>query len=226
LRGRVFAPLSFERKVRMELVIADHHVVCREALENFIRHTDEKINVRGASDYGGLINILNECEADFILLDTELPGLPTMDDFANIDLSNTKVRVGILVRDMDATIGIDSVGAHGIFPKSLPGKTLLQRMMHILSGESFVPSDHDYSDYDANVSNFGMRKKKDHSHLTQREKEVLSFLVKGATNKDIARALNLQVVTVKLHVRGICRKMEAKNRTQAALLAKEYGWDT
>ena len=48
-------------------------------------------------------------------------------------------------------------------------------------------------------------------------------LVEGASNKEIARELDLQVVTVKLHVRGICRKLNAKNRTQAALRAQELG---
>ncbi len=60
--------------------------------------------------------------------------------------------------------------------------------------------------------------------LTSREKDILSFLVKGASNKEIASSLGLQVVTVKLHVRGVCRKLGAKNRTQAALIAKEMGF--
>jgi two-component system nitrate/nitrite response regulator NarL len=59
--------------------------------------------------------------------------------------------------------------------------------------------------------------------LTPRETEVLSFLARGAPNKEIASALGLQLVTVKLHVRGICRKLGAKNRTQAALKAKDLG---
>ena len=58
--------------------------------------------------------------------------------------------------------------------------------------------------------------------LTPRECDVLSYLVSGASNKEIANALGLQVVTIKLHVRGICRKLDAQNRTQAALIAKEH----
>jgi len=57
--------------------------------------------------------------------------------------------------------------------------------------------------------------------LTQREKQVLSFLSRGVSNKEIAQALDLQVVTIKLHVRGICRKLGVKNRTQAALKAQQ-----
>ncbi len=59
------------------------------------------------------------------------------------------------------------------------------------------------------------------ARITRREHDVLGHLMKGRTNKEIARELDLQVVTVKLHVRGICRKLGATNRTQAALIAQE-----
>jgi DNA-binding NarL/FixJ family response regulator len=112
----------------------------------------------------------------------------------------------------------------GLFPKTLSTKAFLQGIYQVLAGEKFVP---DQKALIALISsaNDMPRKSPDFYHLTAREKEVIGFLAKGATNKDIARALDLQIVTVKLHVRGICRKLEAKNRTQAALIAIENGWD-
>jgi DNA-binding NarL/FixJ family response regulator len=53
--------------------------------------------------------------------------------------------------------------------------------------------------------------------------EVLNGLCRGLSNKEIARELDLQEVTIKLHVRTLCRKVEAKNRTHAAMIAKEAG---
>jgi DNA-binding CsgD family transcriptional regulator len=55
--------------------------------------------------------------------------------------------------------------------------------------------------------------------LTPREREVLGHLLKGISNKEIASAMHLQVVTVKMHLRGVCRKLGVRNRTQAALKA-------
>lgn len=55
--------------------------------------------------------------------------------------------------------------------------------------------------------------------LSKREVEVLMQLYKGDSNKEIAHTLGLQVTTIKLHVRGICKKLGAKNRTQAVLIA-------
>lgn len=58
-------------------------------------------------------------------------------------------------------------------------------------------------------------------HITKREGDVLQHLVLGRKNKDIADALGVKTVTVKLHVRSICKKLKVENRTQAALKANE-----
>ena len=57
--------------------------------------------------------------------------------------------------------------------------------------------------------------------LTPREQEVLAHLAYGASNKEIAAFLDIKLVTVKLHVSAIYRKLGVKNRTQAALIAHE-----
>ena len=53
--------------------------------------------------------------------------------------------------------------------------------------------------------------------LSAREEDVARLLLRGVSNKEIARALGVEVVTVKKHVGSICRKLGARNRTQAAL---------
>ena len=60
-------------------------------------------------------------------------------------------------------------------------------------------------------------------NLTERETEVLRGLGEGKSNKEIARDLDLQEVTIKLHVKTLCRKLDARNRTQAAMLARDKG---
>jgi DNA-binding NarL/FixJ family response regulator len=61
------------------------------------------------------------------------------------------------------------------------------------------------------------------AQLTPRELDVLKRLCRGMANKEIARELDLQEVTVKLHIKTLYRKIEAKNRTHAAMIAKEAG---
>ena len=55
--------------------------------------------------------------------------------------------------------------------------------------------------------------------LTRRERQVLRAIRAGRMNKEIAGDLHISEVTVKMHVRAICQKLGARNRTQAALMA-------
>jgi two-component system nitrate/nitrite response regulator NarL len=57
--------------------------------------------------------------------------------------------------------------------------------------------------------------------LSQREQEILRWLMEGAPNKVIARKLNVAEATVKVHIKAILRKIGAHNRTQAAMWATQ-----
>lgn len=145
------------------------------------------------------------------------------------------------------------LGAIGYFPKTLSGKSLVEAIQKVLDGESFVPRDSSTGRFmpsyyvddgfgDSSGTSSGVQPflngdsdsfsppsgsvacdAADKVGLTPREREVLVRLAKGEANKEIANYFGLQVVTIKLHVRGICQKLKVKNRTQAALRAKELG---
>jgi DNA-binding NarL/FixJ family response regulator len=123
-----------------------------------------------------------------------------------------------------------ALGASGYFPKTLSGKNMLQAIYKLMQGEFFLPME--YQTDTVMPSHFDdgempaierLPNLPADIKLTRREKQVLEYLLRGIPNKDIAEALSLKVVTVKLHVRGICRKLGVKNRTQAALLAQQNG---
>jgi DNA-binding NarL/FixJ family response regulator len=60
--------------------------------------------------------------------------------------------------------------------------------------------------------------------LSPREQQVLRALCEGKANEEIARDLDLREPTVKLHVKLVCRKLGARNRTHAAMLARDAGF--
>jgi two-component system nitrate/nitrite response regulator NarL len=62
--------------------------------------------------------------------------------------------------------------------------------------------------------------------VSPREADMLRYLVRGASNKVIARELGITEATVKVHLKGVFRKLRVLNRTQAALWAQEHGYDT
>jgi len=63
----------------------------------------------------------------------------------------------------------------------------------------------------------------DHEKLSPREREILGFLARGASNKEIARTLDLAESTVKIHIQGILKKLGMTSRVQAAVYAVEHG---
>lgn len=109
----------------------------------------------------------------------------------------------------------------GVISKKLSCRKILEALVQIDAGSypDFTKPDTgpDFSRHNCVPAKTPLR-----VSLTPRERDVLHHLAQGKSNKDIARALDLQVVTIKLHVRGICRKMGVQNRTQAALTVREH----
>jgi two-component system, NarL family, nitrate/nitrite response regulator NarL len=190
------------------ILIADPHILCREALSNYIMHIEPNIKVEGFGDVEELTLRLKEVNADLAIVDHDLQGWEHI----------SGVKKALLVRSLNHSVVAHS-NMQGVFSRNLSSKMILKGIREILAGGTYFSSD-GIAELTATPDKVEPRS----FNLTAREKEVLSYLVKGQSNKDIARALDLQVVTVKLHVRGICRKMKAANRTQAALTARENGW--
>ena len=190
------------------ILIADPHIICREALCDYIRNADSGLSVNGCGGLDAAQDFLSLGNADLMIVDADL----LTDDVPRFG----GTPLALIVRaPHDAQRMMELQGA---FPRSISAKSFLGGIHGILAGETFFPSGEE------EILEPEMRGATMNLNLTGREKEVLTYLVKGQSNKDIARALDLQVVTVKLHVRGICRKMKVANRTQAALLAMENGW--
>lgn len=214
----------------MKLLIADDHTLFRDALVQYIERSDGDAKVTLAKDfYGALTALESDPHQDLIILDLRMPGMFGTKGFSKIRELYPDKPVALMsgVAESEDVREAIKMGAVGYFPKTLSGKSLLQAIHHVLEGNVFIPEDQavggkimpsHYSDKPAAAKNG-----QENVHFTPREREVLSFLADGASNKEIARELNLQIVTVKLHVRGICRKLNVKNRTQAALMAREMG---
>ncbi len=218
----------------MKLLVADDHTLFRDALVQYIERSDPTSSVTLAKDFFQAIEILEQNPTqDLVILDMRMPGMNGLQGFRVMKEKFPDQPVALMSGVAEASDVQEALeyGAVGYFPKTMSGKALLQAIKAVLDGEVFVPEGKKsnvfmpsyYADApredtttEASLENEGIR-------FTPRELEVLSYLVDGASNKEIASALDLQIVTVKLHVRGVCRKLDAKNRTQAALKARELG---
>lgn len=220
----------------MKIIIADDHTLFRDALVQYIERSQLGAKVSLAKDFHECYDILRkDPDQDLVILDLRMPGMSGMDGFVKIaeEFPDTPVALMSGIAEPEDVCRALELGAVGYFPKTMSGKALLQGIEQVLDGNIFVPEDQAtggtmpsyYADTEkkTNGNHKLLEGLPSGIHFTNREKDVLGYLVEGASNKEIARDLDLQVVTIKLHVRGICRKLNVNNRTQAALKARELG---
>ncbi len=103
-------------------------------------------------------------------------------------------------------------GAAGYLIKTVPARSLVNAIRFMATCEVYMPI-HLHRPTPAQPAATG--------RLSAREQQVLAGLCAGQANKEIARDLDLREPTIKLHVKLICRKLGARNRTHAAMIARE-----
>jgi DNA-binding NarL/FixJ family response regulator len=110
-------------------------------------------------------------------------------------------------------------GAAGYLPKTMRATGMLNALRLILDGERYVPDS-------ALSTSTAIGGETGGAEFSKRERDVIKQLMLGHTNKEIARDLQIEEVTVALHLRSIYRKLAVRNRTQAVRLLLERGWES
>ena len=178
---------------------------------------DDEVEVLQAETYDQAAEIAaGTAMLDLIILDLNMPGGSDFDGLDAMRKSYPDTPIVMLsgsIRRQDMTNALEH-GANGYLPKTLGGDAMLNALRLVMSGEKFIPSAL-YDEAGSAASGDDVPRDSPLRGLTPRETEVLEQLIEGKSNKEIATVLNLQVVTVKLHMKGILRKLGAANRTHA-----------
>ncbi len=202
----------------MRILIADDHELVRDTISAFLER-EGGFEVTKTDDYFGATEMIKKRGPfDLVLLDYSMPGMEGLTTLTAAKELNSDRPVALISGAADKSVAREALaaGAAGFLPKSMAAKSLISAVKFMIMGEQYAPLDFMTAE-DPEI---------DHplkSKLSEREFQVLEGLCKGQSNKEIARDLDLQEVTIKLHVKTLCRKLEAKNRTQAAMIAKEEG---
>jgi two-component system, NarL family, nitrate/nitrite response regulator NarL len=202
----------------MKVLLADDHDLVRDTLAAYLMR-EPGIEVATASDFAGAAKrIKAEGQFNLVLLDYNMPGMNGLQGLAKaLELTGGRP-VAIISGSATRSIAEEALaaGAMGFLPKSMAAKSLIHAIRFMAAGEKYAPVEF-MNAKDDTPENPTL------SQLTKRELEVLHGLMKGLSNKEIAKDVELQEVTVKLHVKTLCRKIGARNRTHAAMIAKESG---
>ncbi|MBR9862478.1 MAG: response regulator transcription factor [Rhodobacteraceae bacterium] len=202
----------------MKILIADDHDLVRDTIASYIR-SEANFDVScSANLHEALKEIEEQGPFDLVLLDFDMPGMNGLSGLGKALEANDQKPVGIFSGTAKASIAEAALeaGSAGFLPKTMSARSLLNAVRFMAEGETFAP-----------VSFMANRQEGDHEFdtlLSTREKEVLTGLSKGLANKEIARELDLQEVTIKLHLKTLSIKLNARNRTHAAMIARDAGF--
>lgn len=203
----------------MKLLVADDHVLLTDTLTMFLEHQGN-IACSTATDLeGALSKIETEGPFDLIILNYNMPGMSGVNGLKRALAHKGGQRVALISGTAARSVAEEALasGAAGFVPKTLSAKSLLNAIRFMAMGEQYAPIDFMTAEDEAKAPNPLAEK------LSRRELQVLEGLSKGKSNKEIARDLDLQEPTIKLHVKTLYRKIGAGNRTQAALIARDEG---
>ena len=210
----------------MNILIADDHALFRDTLSHYIQRAQPDYSLQMVSNLNEVVAILNEGKflPDLCILDFRMPGMKGQESFARLIDSYPNQSFAVMsgvaeTKDIETII---STGVSGFLPKTLPGRVLLKAIDDMLNGEKFIPYDPDKATTPMSCYSMERPEKRKHVALTSREKDVLKLLCEGLSNREIADSLDLKIVTVKLHMRSIFKKLDCDNRTRVVLRAREW----
>ena len=207
----------------MRLLIADDHEMVRDTMGAFLsRETD--LDCEGVGTLGdALTRIRRSGRFDLVLLDYGMPGMNGLEGLEKAIAANGERSVAIMSGVAPRQVAREALaaGAAGFLPKSMAARSLVSAVRFMLAGEQYAPVELLAPAADELMTSGHPLA----GQLTLRETQVLGGLCRGLSNKEIALELDLREVTIKLHVKTLCRKLGARNRTHAVTIANGSGLD-
>jgi DNA-binding NarL/FixJ family response regulator len=203
-------------------LIADDDELVRMALASVL---STELGFQQVIETGSLDEALDRlgqgADVGIALFDLAMPGMESAGSLLAVRECFPDLRVAVVSssnRRCDILLAL-SAGVHGYVPKMLGLKEITSALHQILEGSIYVPvslADVSGEQVPVTIGPTPTGAAPVHLPLTTRQKEVLRLIVEGRTNKEIARALDLSLGTVKIHLTAVFRTMGVSTRAAAA----------
>lgn len=210
----------------VRVLLVDDQSLFRAGLRTLLSTRAELEVVGGAENGQAALELAAATRPDVVLMDLKMPVLDGVAATRRLRVQHPDIRIVALTTFEDDELVFECLraGAVGYLLKDAPIDRLVEAVLAAARGESVLqPSV--ASKVLAELSRLASAAPaaNELSKLSERERDVLRLIARGASNKEIAAALFLAEGTVKNHVTSILDKLEVGDRTQAALRARELG---
>ncbi|MDZ7707066.1 MAG: response regulator transcription factor [Trueperaceae bacterium] len=209
------------------LLLCDDHAMFRQGLRSILETEDDVRIIGEASTGREAVRYALETKPDVVLMDIQMPELDGVAATKAILAEDPDIRVIILTmyRQDRYVFEAIKVGARGYMLKDADAGDLISAIRRVAAGETLLNAEMAASILDEFRKTDQLPAHPDHRirELTDREEEILRHLAQGATNQEIAAALDVSEKTVRNRLSEIFSKLRLNNRTQAALYALREG---
>jgi DNA-binding NarL/FixJ family response regulator len=208
----------------IRVVVADDHPVVRFGVKNMLE-SESGFEVVGEAEDGDIaITETLELEPDILLLDVQMPRLPGLEALRAIMSKSPRVKIIMLTGTISTQQIIEAlqIGARGIVLKDAVAGDLSKSMRAVLSGDYWIGGERVVNLVAALnelMKQAAAAPEKKTYGLTPRELEVVTCIVEGCSNKDVARQFAISEETVKRHLSNIFDKTGVSTRLELALFA-------
>lgn len=214
-----------EKTIRVLLV--DDHTLFRSGIKALLQRAEGFEVVGEAGDGLEGVKRAKSLKPDVVLLDLHMPGISGREAVQLIveNVPETHVVMLTVSEDADDLLETLRAGAQGYLLKNIDADFLIDSVRRAAEGEAVMSAQMmaKLMQNARSVATAPAPVAANHEKLSPREREAIAFLVRGASNKEIARALDLAESTVKIHIQGILKKLGLTSRVQAAVYAVEHG---
>jgi DNA-binding NarL/FixJ family response regulator len=213
----------------MKVLIVDDHALIREALHAVLKQLKREAVVFEASNSRQAMHIVEEHpDISLILLDINLPD---RDGFSVLrELRDRYPTIAIIILsssdDQDTVKRAFKLGALGFIPKTTEREVMLNAIKLVFSGGIYIPSEILEETTPRPTNKLAACDSLKGLGLTDRQIEVLALLMRGKSNKVIAKTLNMAVPTVKNHITVVLKALGVTSRTEAVIKVGKMGWES
>ncbi|MDI9485580.1 MAG: response regulator transcription factor [Bacillota bacterium] len=215
----------------IRVLIVDDHPLLRQGLSRLLELEGGITVVGQASNGVEALRMVEELKPDVVLLDINMPGMNGIEVAKTIRKYHPDTEVLVLtIHDNESYVNeMIRIGAKGYLLKDAEPREVVHVIKRVSAGEVAYSShlmERVMERYHHLEVEYGRLQSAAAIHdldLTNRELEILQYIVEGMSNKEIASALFISEKTVKNHITNLLRKLEVEDRTQAAVFAVSRG---